>query len=95
MKALPSNLGRAWERRRHIFQDERAGDNEEAAGESDILGMVEAGPQSVEVALQLQEKDLLIRVVDEEIQNLERLETWVVVENIPRARKAMTSRLVF
>jgi len=51
MKPLPSNLGRAWERRRHIFQDERAGDNQEAAVESDFLGMLEASPQSVEVAL--------------------------------------------
>jgi len=87
-------LGKAWELRRHIFQDERAGDNEEAAVESDFLGMVEAGPQSVEEAIQSPEKDLWMRAVDEEIQNLERLKTWVVVENIPEGRKAITLRLV-
>jgi len=32
--------------------------------------MVEAGPQSVEEALQSPEKDLWMRAVDEEIQNL-------------------------
>ena len=87
-------MGKAWELRRHIFQDERAGDNEEAAVESDFLGMVEAGPQSVEEAIQSPEKDLWMRAVDEEIQNLERIKTWVVVENIPEGRKAITSRLV-
>jgi len=94
MKAFPSHLGTAWEPRRHIFQDERAGDNEEAAAESVFLGMVEAGPLSVEEAIQALEKDLWMRAVDEEIQNLEWLKTWVVVENIPQGRKAITSRLV-
>jgi len=56
--------------------------------------MVEAGPQSVEEALNSPEKDTWINAIEEEIVNQERLETWIVVNKVPMGRKAITSRLV-
>ena len=87
LKALPSNLGRAWEL-------ENQQENERGASEVDFLGMVEAGPQSIEEALRLPEKEMWRNAVEEEIANLERLKTWVVVERVPIGREAITSRLV-
>ena len=91
LEALPSNLGRAWERKRQIFEDEIVEENEEAAVEADFLAMVEAGPQSVEEALKAPEEEMWMKAIEEEIVNLERLKTWVVVDKVPTGRKAITS----
>jgi len=88
--ALRSNLGKAWE-----FEDQQEEENEVGAGQADWLGMVEAGPQYIEKGLRLPEKDMWKKAVEEEIGNLERLKTWVVVDKAPISRKASTSRLVW
>jgi len=56
--------------------------------------MVEAGPSSVQEAMESKEKSEWKAAIGEEIINLERLKTWTVVDRVPDGRKPITSRLV-
>jgi len=92
IKGLVSDLGKAWERR----SDEPSGLEGSESGEvvTDFVGMVEAGPSSVQEAMESKEKSEWKAVIGEEISNLERLKSWTVVDRVPDGRKPITSRLV-
>jgi len=55
------------------------------------VGMVEAGPSTIQEAMESKERSEWESVIKEEIANLERLRTWIVVDKIPSGRKLITS----
>jgi len=92
MKRLVSDLGKAWERRSD--EPSRLEGSESREVVTDFVGMVEAGPSSVQDAMESKEKSEWKAAIVEEISNLERLKTWTVVDRVPDGHKPITSRLV-
>jgi len=92
MKGLASHLGKAWEHDGEEPSQDDGAERREAI--MDYVGMVEAGPSSAQEAMESKERSEWESAIKEEIANLERLKTWIVVDKIPDGCKPITSRLV-
>jgi len=73
MKGLVSDLGKAWERSSGEPSGLEGSESREVV--TDFVGMVEAGPSSVQEAMESKEKSKWKAAMVEEISNLERLKT--------------------
>ena len=92
MKGMLSSLGKAWEptEGRTTAQDH----SETRDVVTDYIGMAETRPSTIQEALKSNEKEEWRLAIAEEIANLERLKRWIVVKQVPEARKPITSWLV-
>ena len=61
---------------------------------TDYIGMVEAGPSTIQKAMEGKEKEKWRLAIAEEIANLERLKTWMVIKQVPQPRRPITLWLI-
>ena len=92
MEGLVFDWGKAWERRSE--EPSRLEESESREVVTDFVGIVEAGPSSVQEAMESKEKSEWKAAIGEEISNRECLKTWTVVDRVSDGPKLITSRLV-
>ena len=93
MKGMLSSLGKAWELPEGGTTAQDHSGNRDVV--TDYIGIVEAGPSStIQEAMESKQKEEWRLAIAEEMANLEHLKTWMLVKQVPEARKPITSQLV-